>query len=302
MAVRLGTRGSALALAQAEMVADAIGEAELVPVKTEDSAHHDKSRFVRGVDDALLSGEVDLAVHSAKDLPGERPAELRIAGVPEREDPLDAFIGSAFDIEEIPEGARVGTSSLRRRSQLLALRPDLQIVELHGNVDTRLGRLADGDYDGIVLAAAGLARLGREEEISFRFPVELMTPAAGQGALAIEARVGDPASAAEAVAITDQTAALELVAERAAIALLEATCNTPIGVHARVEGERLAIRGYCGLPDGSEWIRDDAHGDPEDPAALGRALAERMIAAGAEDLLKRAEKMAEAAGADGGHR
>ena len=290
--MRLGTRGSALALAQAELVADAIGEAEVVPLKTEDDSHGDKERFVRGVDRALLAGDVDLAVHSAKDLPGERPAELRIAGVPPREDPLDAFIGNAFDLEELPEGARIGTSSLRRRSQLLALRPDLEVGELHGNVDTRLGRLADGDFEGIVLAAAGLVRLGREEEIAFRFPVEEMTPAPGQGSLAIEARVGDPQSAAEAVRITDETAALELVAERAAVAVLDATCNTPVGVHARVEGERLAISGFCGLPDGSEWIRDEADGDPEDPAALGRVLAERMIAAGAADLLKRAEEMA----------
>jgi hydroxymethylbilane synthase len=290
--MRLGTRGSALALAQAELVADAIGEAEVVPLKTEDDSHGDKERFVRGVDRALLAGEVDLAVHSAKDLPGERPGELRIAGVPAREDPLDAYVGEAFDLEEVPEGGRIGTSSLRRRSQLLALRPDLEVGELHGNVDTRLRRLADGDFDGIVLAAAGLVRLGREEEIAFRMPIEEMTPAPGQGALAIEARVGDPKSAAEAVRITDQTAALELVAERAAVAVLQASCNTPIGVHARVEGERLAISGYCGLPDGSEWIRDQADGDPEDPAALGRALAERMLSAGAAELLKRAEEMA----------
>ena len=297
--LRLGTRGSVLALAQAELVADAIGDAKVVPVKTEDDAHGDKERFVRGVDEALLEGRVDLAVHSAKDLPGERPPELRIAGVPPREDPADAFLGGAFDLDEVPEGARIGTSSLRRRSQLLALRPDLEVLDLHGNVDTRLRRLADGDYDGIILAAAGLERLGRSEESAFRFPLEQMTPAPGQGALAIEARVGDPASAAEAVHITDQTAALELVAERAAVAVLQASCNTPVGIHARVEGERFAIRGYCGLPDGSEWVRDEADGDPEDPAALGRALAERMLEAGAADLLRRAEEMAPADGTTG---
>lgn len=148
--MRLGTRGSTLALAQAEQVADAIGEAEVVPVKTEDDAHADKSRFVRGVDRALLDGDVDLSVHSAKDLPGERPGELRIAGVPPREDPLDAFVGEAFDMDEVPEGARIGTSSLRRRSQLLALRPDLDLTDLHGNVDTRLSRLADGDRKSVV--------------------------------------------------------------------------------------------------------------------------------------------------------
>jgi hydroxymethylbilane synthase len=151
-----------------------------------------------------------------------------------------------------------------------------------------------------VLAAAGLVRLGREDEISFRFAVDQMTPAPGQGALAIEARVGDPASAAEAVHITDQVAALELVAERAAVAILQANCDTPVGVHARVEGERFAIRGYCGLPDGSEWIRDEADGDPEDPAALGKALAERMLEAGAADLLRRAGEMAQAPRGPGG--
>ena len=158
--LRLGTRGSRLALAQSQSVADALTDAEVVAVRSTDSEPGDKERFVRGVEQALIAGEVDLGVHSAKDLPGQRPDELRLAGVAPREDPRDAYVGTAGSLGELPAGARIGTSSLRRRSQLLALRDDLEVVELRGNVDTRLGKLADGEYDGIVLAAAGLHRLG----------------------------------------------------------------------------------------------------------------------------------------------
>ena len=160
-ALRLGSRGSTLALTQAESVATALGGAEVVGVSTDDAAVGDKSRFVRGVEQAILDGEVELGVHSANDLPGELPEGLALVGVPAREDPSDAFIGTAGSLEEVAEGSRIGTSSLRRASQLLALRPDLQIAELRGNVDTRLAKLADGVYDGIVLASAGLSRLGR---------------------------------------------------------------------------------------------------------------------------------------------
>ena len=191
--LRLGTRGSALALAQAGTISRALSGAEIVPVKTADSDIGDKARFVRGVEDALLAGEVDVAVHSAKDLPGELPDGVELIAVPGREDPADAFVGSAGSLEEVPEGARIGTASLRRRSQLLALRPDLEIVELRGNVDTRLAKLAAGEADGIVLAVAGLRRLGRGDEISFAFTVEQMTPAPGQGCLALETRTGDEA-------------------------------------------------------------------------------------------------------------
>ena len=167
--LRLGTRGSRLALAQSQSVADALDGAEVVAVRSTDSDPGDKERFVRGVEQALVAGEVDLGVHSAKDLPGRRPDELRLAGVAPREDPRDAYLGTAASLGELPAGARIGTSSLRRRSQLLALRDDLDVVELRGNVDTRLGKLEEGEYDGIVLAAAGLRRLGREGEIAFAF-------------------------------------------------------------------------------------------------------------------------------------
>ena len=186
--LKLGTRGSRLALAQAELVADALGGADVVPVKSSDGEPGDKERFVRGIDRALLAEEVDLGVHSAKDLPSDRTEAIRLVGVVGREDPADAYVGAASSMDELAPGSRIGTASLRRRSQLLALRGDLEIAELHGNVDTRLRKLAEGEYDGVVLAAAGLHRLGRGAEISFRFGLEELTPAGGQGSLALEAR------------------------------------------------------------------------------------------------------------------
>jgi hydroxymethylbilane synthase len=290
--LRLGTRGSALALAQAQLVADELGGAELVTVRSDDGELGDKSRFVRGVERALLDDEVDLGVHSAKDLPGELPEGLSLVGVPARDDPHDAFVGGVGALAELPPGARVGTSSLRRRSQLAALRPDLEVIELRGNVDTRLAKLAAGDYDGIVLALAGLRRLGRADEASFAFDVEQMTPAAGQGSLALEARAGDRDSAALAAGITDHSALVELTAERAAVAAMDASCHTPVGICARLEGDDLTVTGFAGLPDGSEWVRDRVTGDAGQPAALGQALAERMLAAGASEILERAEALA----------
>lgn len=285
--LRLGTRSSRLARVQAEAVAAVLGGAEVVPVRTDDDAVGDKERFVRGVEAAILEADVDLGVHSAKDLPGELPDGLELVGVPGREDPADALLGAA-SIDELPPGARVGTASLRRRSQLLALRPDLEIAELRGNVDTRLERLGAGDYDAIVLASAGLARLGRGDEIGYRFGLEELTPAPGQGCLALEARSGDETAAAAAGRITDRSALVELTAERAATRALGGSCETPLGICARFEEEQLVLRGYAGLPDGSEWVRDRLAGDPEQPAALGGALAERMLAAGAGEILSRA--------------
>ena len=290
--VRLGTRGSRLAVAQAQSVADAIGGAEVVPVESTDAEPGDKERFVRGVERALLAGEVDLGVHSAKDVPGQRPDELRLAGVPHREDPLDAYLGAASSLADLPAGSLIGTSSLRRRSQLLALREDLDLVELRGNVDTRLRKLSNGEYDGIVLAAAGLRRLGRQSEISFRFAIDELTPAPGQGSLAIEARRDDASAASQAARISDHDALVELTAERAAVLALDASCQTPVGICARLGGQELVLHGYAGLPDGSEWVRDRVSGDPEQPVALGEALAERMLAAGAREILERAEAAA----------
>ena len=287
-ALRIGTRGSRLALAQARSVAGALDDAEIVAVRSSDSEPGDKERFVRGVERALVACEVDLGVHSAKDLPGSRPEELRLAGVAAREDARDSFVGEVSSLAELPPGGRIGTSSLRRRSQLLALREDIEVVELRGNVDTRLAKLSAGDYDGIVLAAAGLRRLGRADEIAFSFDIDRLTPAPGQGSLAIEARRHDADASARAARISDHDALVELTAERAAVMALGATCQTPVGIYASLRGDELVVHGYAGLPDGSDWVRDRVTGDPEQPAALGAALAERILAAGAEEILERA--------------
>ncbi|MFN2612819.1 MAG: hydroxymethylbilane synthase [Solirubrobacterales bacterium] len=288
--LRLGTRGSALALVQAQGVAEALGGAEVVVVKTTDEAVGDKARFVRGLQRALLAGEVDVAVHSAKDLPAEGPDGLEIAAVPARAAIADACCGAADSLDELPRGARIGTASLRRRSQLLALRPDLEVSELRGNVDTRLRKLAAGEAEAIVLAVAGLQRLGREREIAFQLTPEQMTPAPGQGALALEVRSAS-AAAERLAAISDPATALELAAERAAVAELGASCDTPVGVSARVQGTELALTGFAGLPDGTSWVRDAITRPADDPEAAGRELAERMGLAGATEILAAAEKI-----------
>jgi hydroxymethylbilane synthase len=286
--IRIATRNSALAKAQASQVAELLGGAELVEVSSNGEVG-DKERFVRGVERALMEGEAEIGVHSAKDLPAEMPEGLIIAAVPVREDPADVWIGIGDSLEDVAEGARVGTASLRRRAQLLAARPNLEVSELHGNVDTRLRKLGEGELDAIVLAAAGLRRLGRESEASFAIPAETMTPAAGQGALVLQARSDDTDAIEAAMAIGDETALRELTAERAVVALLDATCATPIGVHACVDGERLEVEAFVGLPDGSEWIRDRVESEAGDPAAAGALIAERLLSAGARDILDRAE-------------
>jgi hydroxymethylbilane synthase len=303
--LRLGTRGSALALAQAKLVAKLMGGAEIVPIKTaggerallqaDAPSGGDKARFVREIERALLEGEVNLGVHSAKDLPTDLPEGLEIAGVPAREDPRDAFVGHVNSLGECPEGARIGTSSLRRRAQILARRPDLQVVELRGNVDTRLRRLEEGNFDGLILALAGLRRLERAEEA---FPIDFdeLVPAPGQGALAIEALHSNDRAVTAAESITDRGALGTLSAERALVAALDATCNTPLGAVATLErGGRMRLQAFCGLPDGSEWLRDELEQDASDPEGLGAALAERMKSAGAAGILERAELMAVAA-------
>jgi hydroxymethylbilane synthase len=288
--IRIATRGSKLALTQAGQVAETLGGAELVEASS-DGEPGDKSRFVRGVERALLAGEAEVGVHSAKDLPGEMSGELEIAAVPAREDPTDVWIGAGSSLEDVPEGARVGTASLRRRAQLLAARPDLRVEELHGNVDTRLRKLAEGGLDAIVLAAAGLRRLGRQGEIGFAIPVGTMVPAPGQGTLVLQVRAGDEATTEAVAGIFDLDAARELTAERAAVRLLDASCMTPVGVFARILGERLEVDAFVGLPDGSEWLRDRIEADAAEPAVAGVLLAERLLGAGARDLLDRAEAM-----------
>jgi hydroxymethylbilane synthase len=290
LTLRIATRGSALALAQAGQVAELLGGAELVEVGPDGGAE-DKARFVRGVERALLDGEAEIGVHSAKDLPAELTEGLMLAAVPKREDPRDAWIGVGSSLDEVPEGAKVGTASLRRRAQLLAARPDLAVSELHGNVDTRLRKLAEGELDAIVLAVAGLRRLGRQAEIAFAIPEESMTPAAGQGSLLLQIRDGDEEALRRVDPIVDEPALRELTAERTVVALLNATCASPIGVHAKVDGQndRMRMDAFVGLPDGSEWIRDHVEGDSTEPIALGAELAKRLLDVGARELLDRAE-------------
>ncbi len=268
-----------------------LGGAELVRVASDGEAG-DKARFVRGVERALLDGEADIGVHSAKDLPAELPEGLAIGAVPGREDPADAWIGVGGSLEEVPEAAKVGTASLRRRAQLLAARPDLDVRELHGNVDTRLRRLAEGELDAIVLAVAGLRRLGREGEASFPIPAATMTPAAGQGSLVLQVRAEDEGAAAAVASLGDETALRELTAERTVVSLLDATCATPIGVRATVGPAAMSIDAFVGLPDGSEWVRDRAEGAAAEPVALGAELAQRLLATGAREILDRAEEFA----------
>jgi len=281
--VRIGTRGSALALAQARQVAALLGGShELVEVTTSGDRGgdaSDKERWVRELDAALLDGSVDCAVHSAKDVPARVPEGIAIAAVPERADPRDALCGAA-SLAGLPAGARVGTSSLRRTAQLRALRDDLSVVDLRGNVDTRLRRLAEGDYDAIVLAAAGLERLGRGGEGS---ALEELIPAAGQGCLAVTTRAGEE----DLVSMLGHDASRRaLVAERAVVRALDADCHTPVGAHASpLPGDGLTLRAFVGAPDGSAWVRDELDGDEAE--ALGAEVARRLLSAGAREVLGR---------------
>jgi hydroxymethylbilane synthase len=209
--------------------------------------------------------------------------------VPPREDPRDALCG-APSLADLPAGARVGTSSLRRRAQLAALRPELEVVPLRGNVDTRLRRLEEGACDALVLAAAGLRRLGREDAAGAL--LDELVPCAGQGALALETRADDEAAAAACGALDDRDAARCLAAERALVRALGASCHTPLGAHARLAGAELELQSFLGLPDGGAWLTDSHCGPAEDPEAVGTAAAERLLAAGAAELLRAAEEQA----------
>jgi len=305
--LRIGTRGSLLALAQARTVARLLPQpAELVTITTAgdvDRGRGDKSRWVGALESALTAGDIDLAVHSAKDVPAELAPGTAIVATPRRADPLDVLVGEKL-LAHVREGARVGTSALRRRAQLLAVRPDLQVVELRGNVDTRLRKLAAGEVEVIVLAAAGLERLDRRREAGGTLHGDVFVPAPGQGVIAVQAREGSSAADVAAAVGHGRTMAC-LRAERAAVRELAASCHTPVGVHAN----SVTVRGFAGLPDGSEWVVDEvavggdevvgggeagAAGTGGDEAfeAAGRELARRMMAAGAEDLLRTAEEMA----------
>jgi hydroxymethylbilane synthase len=307
--LRIGTRGSPLALAQAEHVKTLLhtrrpeleveievlrvsGDEDRAPVSA-GQAPADKSRWVDTIEDALLDERIDLAVHSAKDVPGEPADGLELLGAPARAGAEDALCGTTA-LEALAAGARVGTSSLRRAAQLRAAREDLEIVTLSGNVDTRLRKLADGELDAIVLARAGLQRLGREAEIGAVLdPERFFVPAPGQGALALEGRVAHARAREAAEEITDGDTFACLRAERALARELSATCNTPLGAYAVPAGcGCLHMRAWVGLPDGSAWIADELLGGFYDPEALGQRMAERMFTAGAGELLRRAEEMA----------
>lgn len=289
-ALRIGTRGSTLALAQARAVARQLPEpVELVTITTAGDAGlagGDKSRWVGALETALTAGDIDLAVHSAKDVPGELAPGTAIVATPRRADPLDVLVGEKL-LADVREGARVGTSALRRRAQLLAVRPDLRVTELRGNVDTRLRKLAAGEVDVLVLAAAGLDRLDRRREAGGTLHGDVFVPAPGQGIIAVQAREGS-AAADVASAVDHRRTMACLRAERAAVRELAASCHTPVGVHA----DSVTIRGFAGLPDGSEWVVDDVPWEGDE--AAGRELARRMLAAGAGDLLRAAEAVAAA--------
>jgi hydroxymethylbilane synthase len=320
--MRIGSRGSALALAQARLVAGWLGGAEIVVVRTRGDVMHeplqgereqphkrtprdDKSRWVAELEQALLAEEIDLAVHSAKDIPVELHEGLELLGSPSRAAAEDALIG-ARSLAELPLGAYVGTSSVRRAAQLRAARPDLEVLSLRGNIDTRLRKLAgavlvSGDGSGgssaslhaIVLAKAGLQRLERERDIGCTLDPAKFVPAPGQGALGLQARIGDSAVSEAVAPILDKDATACLSAERALAKALGASCNTPLGAHAAPAGcGCLYMHAWVGLPDGSEWIADELMGGFYDPVELGVRLAERLEAVGARELLARAEELA----------
>jgi hydroxymethylbilane synthase len=295
--MRLGTRRSALALAQAEIVAALIGGCEIVPIVTSGdrgAREGDRSRWVAELEQALAAGEIDLAVHSAKDLPSELADGLALLGAPARAGSEDVLCG-ARDLRELEPGARVGTSSIRRMAQLRAARDDLDVVELRGNVDTRLRKLADAEEQlrAIVLARAGLQRLGREAEAGGVLDPLRFVPAPGQGTIALEGRDGDEATRAAARAITEEATFACLLAERAVASALQASCHTPLGTVAEPQGaDVLRLRAWVGLPDGSAWASDELSGSRSSPEDLGRLLAERLRAVGAAEMLARAEEMA----------
>jgi hydroxymethylbilane synthase len=339
--LRLGTRGSALALAQTQLVRDLLegagsGPCEIVPIQTTGdregseggggaaaasdnaAAASDKSRWVAELEQALLAETIDLAVHSAKDVPGELSGGLELLGAPARASPEDVLCG-ARSLEALPPGARVGTSSIRRLAQLRAAREDIDVVGVRGNVDTRLRKLSasrrasspassaysasssagegEGEahprLDAIVLARAGLQRLGREDEAGGTLDVRRFVPAPGQGVLALEGRAGDARTRELVAAIADGDAVACLRAERALASALEASCHTPLGAHAAPVGRgRLELRAWVGLPDGSEWIADEITGGFENPGALGERVAERLLAVGARELLARSVELA----------
>ncbi len=299
--VRIGTRGSLLARTQTEQVAVALRAAnpgllvETIIVRTTGDARADvpfaavgtKGMFVKEIEEALLAGEIDLGVHSLKDMPGELPEGLVLAATPAREDPRDALVGALGQrFLDLPDGSRIGTSSPRRSAQLRAARPDLRVAELRGNLDTRLRKLDEGHYDAIVLAAAGLHRLGREDRISERLDPQISLPAVGQGALALETR-SDDAGTRELVSVLNHVDTADAVAaERAFLAAVGGGCTVPIAALARIDGELIELQALIAAPDGSALVRDRRTAHRSDAEALGAEMAAWLLESGGRALLK----------------
>ena len=297
MRLTIGSRGSQLALWQANHVAARLRECghevAIKIIQTTGDKIIDvglakigsKGVFTKEIEEALASGDVDLAVHSLKDLPTELASQFVISAIPPREDPRDAFCSLRCpSVEELPAGARVGTSSLRREAQLHAFRADLEVIPLRGNVDTRLRKLESGEYDAIILAAAGLRRLGRTDAISQVLPVGVMCPAAGQGALAIEARAGDNLVHAALSFLNDPQTRDEVVCERALLHSLGGGCQVPIGAHAKWTNEdKLRLQAVVASPDGKILLREAAEGD--NPIALGESVGTKLLNQGGAGIL-----------------
>lgn len=299
--VRIATRTSRLALWQAEYVRGQLRSLypdrtfTVLPLRTRGDDIVDrplaevggKGLFIKALEDALAQGEAEIAVHSMKDVPAQLPAGFALAAMLAPDDPHDALVSNHWpDLDALPQGARIGTSSLRRQSQIRHRRPDLQVEFLRGNVGTRLQRLDEGLFDAIILAAAGLRRLGLGERITYRLAPEICLPAVGQGVLGIECRENDEASRALVDALNDPQTAIRVTAERAMNARLGGSCNTPIAGYAQVQGDRLRLRGLVGSPDGRRIVEDEVAGFTEDAVALGRSLGERLLHHGADAILR----------------
>lgn len=298
--LRIATRKSPLALWQAEHVATRLRAAhpgidiELVPMTTRGDEILDralskvggKGLFIKELEIAMQEGVADIAVHSMKDVTAEMPDGFTLATVLEREDPHDAFVSNHHGtLDELPRGARVGSSSLRRQCQLKALRPDLELITLRGNVGTRLGKLDAGEYDAIILAAAGLQRLGMNDRIASVLTPEQCLPAIAQGTLGIECRADDERSIELVKVLEHPPTAIRTRAERALNRRLQGGCDVPVAGYAELDGERIRLRGLAGLPDGTRIVRGERTGSVHDPETLGEALAQEMLANGASDVL-----------------
>jgi hydroxymethylbilane synthase len=300
-ALRIGTRGSPLALWQARSIARALRETtgvepEIVIIKTSGDKFQQasfsqvgiKGIFIKELEDALLEGRIDLAVHSMKDVPTEMPEGLTIAAIGKRDDVRDALLSSSgATLASLPQGARVGTSSLRRQSQLLYARRDLRLLELRGNVDTRIEKLKRGDYDAIVLAKAGLDRLGLSANISQVLPHDVSLPAAGQGAIGMEARTGDAETLRILTGLENLETRRAVTAERSALAGLGGGCQVPIGAWGRVENGKLLLDVVVLSPDGTQRMWEKDSGSPEEAEAIGKRVAKKLRDGGAAALLER---------------